>query len=160
MVLNAEMLNRARINAIRKWQVFFPIGFWQFKPNIIYDKKPFPTEIEFNSKFGHYDVLAYDHASFYNSDYMDARKSLMEKEAANYDIHEMFVKYGKLHVLRGVEPEFKHHYMQLQCHPNSPPKLHERCIERRATGLGTRAQLAKRIFEYRAKKNVQQNSNH
>ncbi|XP_012944760.1 chondroitin sulfate glucuronyltransferase [Aplysia californica] len=152
MQLNMEMLNRVRINTIPGWQVFFPVGFWQFKPNLIYDKKPYPTDIDFNSKTGHYDVLSYEHGSFYNSDYKEARKSLTGSELASFDIFEMFVNFGKLHVFRAVEPEFKHFYQHLECLPNSPGKLYDRCLERRSLNLGTRAQLAKRIFQFQAKK--------
>ncbi|KAH9518485.1 hypothetical protein Btru_016921 [Bulinus truncatus] len=155
MLLNAEMLNRVRINTIPGWQVFFPIGFWQFKPNIIYDKKPYPTEIEFSSRTGHYDVLSYEHGSFYNSDYKDARKSLSIEDLMKCDLYEIFVRYGKVHVFRAVEPEFKHYHMQLDCPVNNPSSLYERCLERKSLNLATRAQLAKRIFQYQAKREMQ-----
>ncbi|CAG5120511.1 unnamed protein product, partial [Candidula unifasciata] len=151
MIVNTEMLNRVRINTIAGWQVFFPIGFWQYRPNLIYERKPYPVDIEFTSRAGHYDVLSFEHGSFYNTDYKDARKSLTSSELLNCDIYEMFVKYGKLHVFRAVEPEFKHYYMQLECHPKSPSVLYERCVERRVQSLGTRSQLAKLIFHYQAK---------
>ena len=158
MQLNQEMLNRVRINTVAGWQVFFPVGFWQFKPNLIYDKKPYPTEIEFNSKAGHYDVLSYEHGSFYNSDYKAARSSLTPAQLANCDVYEMFVKNGNIHLFRAVEPEFKHFYMQLECKPSSPTALYERCMERKSLNLATRAQLAKRIFQYKAKQNSPDNS--
>ncbi|XP_059159159.1 chondroitin sulfate synthase 2-like [Physella acuta] len=157
MQLNVEMLNRVRINTIPGWQVFFPVGFWQYKPNLIYDKKPYPTEIEFSSKTGHYDVLSYEHGSFYNSDYQEARKSMTQVELMENDLYEIFVKFGKIHVFRAVEPEFKHYYMQLDCLSSSPAKLYERCVERKSLNLATRAQLAKRIFQYQAKRESQQN---
>lgn len=158
MQLNQEMLNRVRINTVAGWQVFFPVGFWQFKPNLIYDKKPYPTEIEFNSKAGHYDVLSYEHGSFYNSDYKAARHSLTPSELGNCDVYEMFVKHGHIHLFRAVEPEFKHFYMQLECMPSSPTALYERCMERKSLNLATRAQLAKRIFQYKAKQSSADNA--
>ncbi|KAH9518486.1 hypothetical protein Btru_016922 [Bulinus truncatus] len=158
MLLNAELLNRVCINTIPGWQVFFPIVFWQFKPNIIYDKKPYPTEIEFSSRTGHYDVLSYEHGSFYNSDYIDARKSLSIEDLMKCDLYEIFVRYGKVNVFRAVEPEFKHYYMQLDCPVNSPSSLYERCLERKSLNLATRAQLAQRIFQYQAKKQTTMNT--
>uniref|UniRef100_A0A0B6ZGM6 Hexosyltransferase n=1 Tax=Arion vulgaris TaxID=1028688 RepID=A0A0B6ZGM6_9EUPU len=151
MQLNIELLNRIRINTIPGWQVFFPVGFWQYKPNIIYEKQPFPTDIEFSSKTGHYDVLSYEHGSFYNSDYKEARKFMTESELSNYDIYEMFVRHGKVHVFRAVEPEFKHYYMHLECPSSSPVNMYERCVERKSLNLATRSQLAKRIFQYQTK---------
>ncbi|XP_013089362.2 chondroitin sulfate synthase 2-like [Biomphalaria glabrata] len=155
MLLNSEMLNRVGINTIPGWQVFFPIGFWQYKPNIIYNKKPFPINFEFNSRTGHYDVLSYEHGSFYNSDYKDARKSFSIEELMKYDLYEMFVRYDKVHVFRAVEPDFKHYYMQLDCPVNIPTQFYERCLERKSLNLATRAQLAKRIFQFQEKRNSQ-----
>ena len=37
MELSIEFLNRVRMNTISKWQVFFPIAFYQYKPNLIYE---------------------------------------------------------------------------------------------------------------------------
>lgn len=158
MLINTEMLNRVRVNTISGWQVFFPVGFWQFRPNLIYNSKPYPVEIELNNKIGHYDVLSYEHGSFYNSDYKNARQSVAETEVSKYDIYEMFVRYAKLHVFRAVEPELKHYYMQLECVPGSPAVLYERCLERKSQNLGTRSQLAKLIFKYQNNKNAQQES--
>ncbi|KAK7484917.1 hypothetical protein BaRGS_00023837 [Batillaria attramentaria] len=58
---------------------------------------------------------------------------------------------SQLHVFRAVEPALKHRYKQFNCLPNSPPKLYQRCMDRRSEGLATRAQLAKLIFEHQEK---------
>ena len=74
-------------------QVFFPVGFWQYKPNLIYDKKPYPTTIELMNKVGHYDTLSYEHSSFYISDYINARQLMLPEDLWNGDLFEMFIKY-------------------------------------------------------------------
>lgn len=148
MELATDFFNRVRMNTIAEWQVFFPIGFWQYKPNLIYDKKPYPTTIELMNKVGHYDTLSYEHVSFYLSDFLHARQLMLPEDIRNSDLFEMFVKYSKLHVFRAVEPALKHRYKQFNCLPNSPPKLYQRCLDRRSQGLATRAQLAKLIFEH------------
>ena len=74
-------------------QVFFPVGFWQYKPNLIYDKKPYPTTIELMNKVGHYDTLSYEHSSFYISDYISARQLMLPEDLWNGDLFEMFIKY-------------------------------------------------------------------
>ena len=73
--------------------MFFPIGFWQYKPNLIYDKKPYPTTIELMNKVGHYDMLSYEHSSFYISDYISARQLMLAEDLWNGDLFEMFIKY-------------------------------------------------------------------
>jgi hypothetical protein len=74
-------------------QVYFPIGFWQYKPNLIYDKKPYPTTIELVGKVGHYDMMSFEHASFYLSDYINSRQLMVPEDVLSGDLFEMFVKY-------------------------------------------------------------------
>ena len=113
MDLTIDFLNRVRMNTISNWQVFFPIAFWQYKPNMIYEEKPYPTEIEINSKSGFFDVNTYVHASFYNADYQYARKQMMTTSGPqNIDLIEMFLKYHNVHVFRAVEPTLKHKYRE------------------------------------------------
>ena len=147
MELATDYFNRVRMNTIQDWQVFFPIGFWQYKPNLIYDRKPYPTAIEINSKIGHYDANSYEHSSFYNSDYIAARKILSPYYLQMGDLYDMFVKYQKLHVFRAIEPELKHRYKHFICQATAPERMYERCLKRRSEGLATRGQLAKLVFE-------------
>lgn len=151
MELATDFFNRIRMNTIVEWQVFFPIGFWQYKPNLIYDKKPYPTSIEMNNKVGHYDVLSFEHCSFYLSDYLQARQQMLREDLLDGDLFEMFIKYSKLHVFRAVEPALKHRYKFFNCLASMPPKQYERCLDRRSHSLATRAQLAKLIFEHEEK---------
>ncbi|XP_076461229.1 chondroitin sulfate synthase 2-like [Babylonia areolata] len=148
MELATDFFNRVRMNTIPEWQVFFPIGFWQYKPNLIYDKKPYPTTIELNNKVGHYDMMSYEHSSFYISDFISARQLMLPDDIGNGDLFDMFIKYSKLHVFRAVEPALKHHYKHFNCQANSPPAHYQRCLDRRSHSLATRAQLAKLIFEH------------
>ena len=64
MELSIEFLNRVRMNTISGWQVYFPIGYWSYKPNLIYEQLPYPTVILINQKSGHYDFNQYLHSSF------------------------------------------------------------------------------------------------
>ncbi|XP_076435951.1 chondroitin sulfate synthase 2-like [Babylonia areolata] len=153
MELITDFFNRIRMNTITEWQVFFPIGFWQYKPNLIYDKKPYPTSIDLNNKVGHYDMLSFEHCSFYLSDFLQARQLVLPDDLLNGDLFEMFVKYSKLHVFRAVEPALKHRFKNFSCQGSMPPKHQERCLDRRSHSLATRAQLAKLIFELQEKSN-------
>ena len=111
--LNAEFLNRVRMNTIQGWQVFFPIGFMEYKPNLVYKEKPYPKSVEVKKDLGHFDKRSFDHASFYLSDYAAARVKIQDdvpvsltgnsKIIPKYDIYDMFLK-TELHVFRAVEP--------------------------------------------------------
>ena len=63
----------------------------------------------------------------------------------------MFVKYGKLHVFRAIEPDLKHRYKHFDCQTTAPERMYERCLKRRSEGLATRGQLAKLVFEKQQK---------
>ncbi|GAB1603562.1 chondroitin sulfate synthase 2-like [Argonauta hians] len=151
MDLATEFFNRVRINNILNWQVFFPIGFWQYKPNLIYDKRPYPTSIELKRNVGHFDVYSYEHSSFYNKDYKDARRNIPSKDVHNYDLFRMFLKHKKVHVFRAIEPTLKHRYKAINCIPSSPAYIYERCKIRRLEALANRSQLARLIFEFEEK---------
>lgn len=150
MELATEYFNRVRMNTIAGWQAFFPIGFWQYKPNLIYDEKPYPTTIEITRNVGHFDTNSFEHSSFYNSDYMAARK-LMSPNEEKTDIFSMFIKHKMIHVFRAIEPALKHRYKLFVCNAAAPKSVFERCETRRAEGLASRPQLAMLIFEYQQK---------
>ncbi len=149
MELSTDFLNRVRMNTIASWQVFFPIGFWQYKPNLVNEEKPYPTNIEINQKDGHFDKYAYDHASFYNSDFIQARKQMTSKGASiEIDLFDLFLKYHDVHVFRAVEPTLLHRYRVRICKPTEDEGAYHRCLTTRAEGLASRSQLAMLIFEH------------
>lgn len=165
MELSTELLNRVRMNTILNWQVFFPIAFWQYKPNLIYDEKPYPTEIEVSSKSGRFDPNDYSHASFYSADYLYARRQMLSTDpSSNVELIEMFLRYHTLHVFRGAEPALKHRFKLRQC---VKPKyqsdmlgplgrMYERCLISRAECLASRSQLAMLLFTHQRKLDEEQ----
>lgn len=149
MELSIDYLNRVRMNTIANWQVFFPIGFWQYKPNLVFEEKPYPTNIDITKNNGHFDSNAYDHASFYNSDYMSARKKMQEAGASlDIDLFKMFLLYHDAHVFRADEPALLHRYRERICKPTSDEDAYHRCLVSRAEGLASRSQLSMLIFEH------------
>merc|ERR1719193_1486595 len=157
MELNAEFLNRVRMNTIQGWQVFFPIGLMEYKPNLVYKEKPYPKTVEVKKDLGHFDKRSYDQASFYLSDYRAAREKIKDevpvsmtgnsKVIPKYDIFDMFLKTD-LHVFRAVEPSLKFHYKFKDCNPLMAENLYQECIARQTEGLASRRQLAQALFEY------------
>lgn len=149
MELSIDYLNRIRMNTIANWQVYFPIGFWQYKPNLVFEEKPYPTVIEISRDTGHFDANAYDHASFYNSDYIAARQRMREAGASvDVGLFKMFLLYHDAHVFRAVEPALLHRYHERICKPTSDEEAYHRCLVSRSEGLASRSQLAMLIFEH------------
>lgn len=79
---------------------------------------------------------------------------------ALHNVHGMFVQYGNMHVIRGVEPGLRLKYKELDCSPyeNKATKivatLYEHCLKKRNWNLGSRSQLAKLLIEYQKSNKV------
>lgn len=144
--LTNNYFNRVRMNTIKGKQVFFPMGFWQYRPNLMYNKKPFPASVEIGQRLGQYSTRSAEHASFYLSDYRTARKVLSTKTV---DIFSMFVTYKNFHVFRAVEPNLKLKWMNLTCDPRVAAEKYQQCITRNIEGLASQHHLALLIYEQR-----------
>ncbi|XP_016320852.1 chondroitin sulfate synthase 2-like isoform X1 [Sinocyclocheilus anshuiensis] len=150
--INSEFLNRCRMNSINNWQVFFPIHFQFYNPNIAYHNQPLPNTMDLVKESGHFDRSSFTEACFYNSDYMVTRtrmsSDVQENEILeNLDIYDMFVKYSGLHVFRAVEPALNQKYSYQPCNPHLSEDIYQRCLQSTLDSLGSRSQLAMLLFE-------------
>lgn len=64
---------QVRINTVLQWQVFSPVPFSEYHPDIVYQDLERPKELDINKKYGHYDVNSARHISFYLKDYMTGK---------------------------------------------------------------------------------------
>lgn len=151
--INSEFLNRCRMNSINNWQVFFPIHFQDYNPDVAYHNQPYPATIDLVKDAGHFDRLSFEEACFYNSDYMATRTQMVadvqenEEILETMDIYEMFVKYSSLHVFRAVEPVLHQQYRYQTCNPRLSEEIYHRCVQSNLESLGSRSQLAMLLFE-------------
>lgn len=151
--VNAEFLNRCRMNSINNWQVFFPIHFQDYNPDVAYHNQQRPATIDLVKDAGHFDRMSFEEACFYNSDYMATRTRMVadvqenEEILETLDIYEMFVKYSGLHVFRAVEPALHQQYRYQICNPRLSEDIYHRCVQSNLEGLGSRSQLAMLLFE-------------
>ncbi|KAK7789799.1 hypothetical protein R5R35_012982 [Gryllus longicercus] len=176
MEVRHEFLNRVRMNTILNWQVFSPIPFTEFHPDVVYTNtfvQP-PTFLDINKNYGHYDSNQKDYIAFYAKDYSLARKTVeniipiirsdhdismltskhtdsksFQESCPLNSIYSMFVCYGKIHVLRAVEPGLRLRYQERDCPSTVDSSVYQKCIEERAFNLGFRNQLARLILEYK-----------
>ncbi|XP_064647695.1 chondroitin sulfate glucuronyltransferase-like [Lineus longissimus] len=147
--IDIEFINRVRMNTIQKCQVYFPIAFWQYKPNIVYDQKPYPSTIEIEGKLGHFDKNQFVHASFYLSDYNTARSEAtrLKKDLPKMDLYDLFLQCHTLHVFRATEPNLRHHFVEHRCNPLASEGEYHRCLASRANGLASSKALALLLLE-------------
>lgn len=142
--MTSSYLNRVRMNTIKGKQVFFPMGFWQYKPNLIYNKKPPPSTVEVAQRMGLFSTKSVEHASFYLSDYQSARKRLASKSV---DLYNMFLSHQSYHVFRAVEPNLRLTWMNLTCDPRMFAEKYQECVTRNMEGLASQHHLALLIYE-------------
>lgn len=147
--VTSPYLNRVRMNTIKSKQVFFPIGFWQYKPNLSHTKKTVPIHVEVGQRMGYFSTNSYDHASFYLSDYNAARKIISPDSAKSEDIFSMFLTYKNFHVFRAVEPNLRLKWMNLTCDPRTTSQRYQECLTRNVDGLASQHHLALLVYEQR-----------
>lgn len=67
------------MNTIIQWQVFSPIPFSEYNPDIAYStSKARENELDINRNFGRYDEYNFNHVSFYAKDYVDGTYKIIE----------------------------------------------------------------------------------
>lgn len=151
--VNSEFLNRCRMNSINNWQVFFPVHFQDFNPDVAYHNQQHPAAVDLVKEAGHFDRGSFEEACFYNTDYMAARSRMAADVQENedlletLDIFDMFLKYSGLHVFRAVEPALHQQYSYRACNPRLSEDIYHRCVQSNMEGLGSRSQLAMLLFE-------------
>ncbi|CAM9373758.1 unnamed protein product [Lampetra planeri] len=160
--LTIDFLNRCRMNAIAGWQVFFPIHFQEYDPQLVYrdpERQP-TTSQDISRETGHFDRAAFDEACFYNSDYMAARSRMVAEgppaqdpmaqdasEDDDDDLYGLFVRHSSLHVFRGAEPALRHTHLRRACNPRLSEGVYHRCHQSDLESLASRSQLASLLFQ-------------
>ena len=151
MNLSVDYLNRVRMNTINHWQVFFPISFWMYKSNLIYDQKPYPTNIKISKENGHFDGNAYTQPSFYMGDYLTARARMTEQGHAEEktELYNLFLHYHDLHIFRAIEPDLTHRYESKFCPQNiTNTESQDECLNQQAESLASKSQLARLVHTH------------
>jgi len=141
--------NRVRMNTIKSKQVFFPMAFWQYRPDLIYSKKPYPTSVEVGQKLGLFSTKSTDHASFYISDYKAARQTITQNVVRTTDIFSMFVSYKNFHIFQAVEPNLKLRWMNMTCDPRVSTEKYQQCVTQNTDGLASQHHLALLVYKQR-----------
>ncbi|XP_046685952.1 chondroitin sulfate synthase 2-like [Homalodisca vitripennis] len=178
MEVRLDYFNRVRMNTVLDFQVFSPIPFTEYHPDIIYNEnRPQPPELDINKNYGHYDSTNFKHISFYTADYLKARKKIEDViPLVKYDkdiwkltpksqlaedspyhlytrngIYNMFVKNSKAHILRAVEPSLRlRHSLETCVYCRSQVEFNDYCTRMQAFNLATRSQLGRLILDHQA----------
>lgn len=166
-----EFFDRARINTIKHYQVFFPLPFAEYHPTIsgmdLTEKgeKEMTTEqareaalsrlrdgvepkrrpIIVQKEHGRFDSQDFTCFSMYGVDYVTARAKL-GNERRN-DLIAAFLGQDSIHVLRAVEPTLRIRYHKRSCDMESVDAEDiVRCVESKKENVAAKDQLAKLLF--------------
>ena len=131
-------------------QVFFPIPFAYFNPEIVYRNKPKPEKIEVDKDTGIWDTQAYDLICFRNQDYKDLRvhrdSFLQEGISDEKDILKIF-QASSLRIFRATEPELRRIFEKKSCREITDRVENEKCMDFLRKRMGTRSQLSAILLE-------------
>lgn len=74
-----DVLNRVRINTISGWQLFSPIPFAEYNPDVSFPGLTRNEVLNISTNQGFYDVQDTQHISFYMADYLSGKNAKHSK---------------------------------------------------------------------------------
>jgi hypothetical protein len=80
-----DVLNRVRINTISGWQLFSPIPFAEYNPEVSFPGLSKAEALNISTNQGFYDIHETQHISFYMADYLNG------KNVVSYEYHIKFL---------------------------------------------------------------------
>ena len=152
-----EFLMRIRHNTIQGQQVYMPVPFSQYMPNIAYPVRPFPDLVEMTRDNGFHNLHNYEFVGYFNVDYTSSRDAFLAKynvkpdDLSHHinDLYDLFVTNQELNLFRATDRNLKCRWQLVDnCdkqHGNDEHK--ERCHAQRELGLGSKAQLALHLIK-------------
>jgi hypothetical protein len=157
--MQTEFLNRVRLNTVKGHQVFFPIPFNEYMPNIVYPNRPYPDEVEINKNYGYFNVYSFEFVSYYNSDYKNVKTKYLEEylkfnstgasPLVLTDLYQLFSIEKNINLLRATDQALKcrsHIFYNCTLKQIENNEM-QRCLKQRETSLGTKAQLAMHLMK-------------
>ncbi|KAM8967228.1 chondroitin sulfate glucuronyltransferase-like [Pelodytes ibericus] len=149
--LTGNALNRCRMNAINAWQVFSPVHYQEYSPDVVRRSFHAPSSEDL-LRDGHFDRLSSSEFCFYNSDFMAAHRRMEtelqeEEEGWDMELLELFVRHSELHVFRALEPALVQRFSLQRCSTHLSGDGYHRCMISNLEALGSRIHLAMALYE-------------
>lgn len=166
--LRLDYLNRIRMNTISQYQIFSPIPFMEYHPDIAHINDIKQIDMDINRNHGRFDEYNFNNIAFYVKDYNTMRKTIetsipiihSDRDISSVlkfsqsipitSLFEMFVSFSNLHVLRAIEPALKVRHKNVDC--VDIIDNNNFCTQKNFH-LGRRSQLARLILDYQTYKN-------
>lgn len=139
-----NFVHRVRTNVIKGKQIYAPIAFWQYQPNLI--GSPVTDEskrIQIKRSIGHFSDTAFDHLAFFVKDFEKAKRQLSATPLSIYDV---LRSVPHLTIFRAPDPECIVRYKKMHCiSPNNMDR--QVCKAQLLDNIGSGPILAKKLLE-------------
>ncbi|KAM4687726.1 chondroitin sulfate glucuronyltransferase-like [Discoglossus pictus] len=155
--VTTEILNRCRMNAISAWQVFSPVHYQEYSPDVVRHMFPAASSSSTDTmREGHFDQLSTSEFCFYNSDFMAAHRKMASNvhdqeeedgDGGDMELLELFLQHSELHVFRALEPALVQRYSLRKCSARLSGDGYHRCVLSNLEALGSRTHLAMALYE-------------
>lgn len=145
LVISAEFVDRCRANTIRGKQVYYPVVFSQFAPEVAFYKEQQPiTAFVYSKNAGFWRHYAFGITCQYRSDF-DAiggfDTTIQGWGMEDVELYDRYVASREYTVLRSPDPGLIHVYHAVACDKNLSEKQLIMCYDSKAATYGSQRKL-------------------
>lgn len=138
-------LDRCRANAIRGRQVYYPIVFSQYNPEIAFRNESLPkTPFFYGRDAGFWRIYAFGIACVYRSDLTAIGgfdTTIQGWGMEDVELYERFIASPVFEVFRAIDPGLVHIYHDIECAKELPEKQLQMCFDSKAGTFGSQRKL-------------------
>ncbi|XP_043916252.1 chondroitin sulfate synthase 3-like [Protopterus annectens] len=150
LVFTPDFLQRCRDNTVQGQQVYYPIIFSQYNPEIVFRANTASdNSFVFTKKSGFWRDYGFGITCIYKSDLMKVGgfdTSIQGWGLEDVDLFNKVISSG-INVFRSQEVGVVHIYHPVYCDPNLDPKQYRMCLGSKASTFASTMQLAEMWFE-------------
>ena len=154
IVLSRDSLTRIRLNTIRNIQVYYPIVFSQYDPDVTCRRTSSRSQckvspFDLRSSQGYWRQFGYGIVAMYRSDLEKVGGYDVSIEGWGKEDVDLFDKFiqSNLTVFRAVDTGMVHAFHPIKCDTGLDPAQFQMCIGSKATCLGSQWQLAEMVLQ-------------
>jgi len=149
--MSHSAINRLRWNAVKNTQVYYPVVFSQYDPEITCEGKGtcrHPGPFHFATDTGYWRRFGFGIASMYNVDFRTIGgfdTSIQGWGKEDVDLYTKFLT-SNFTVFRAIDPGLVHIFHPILCDPNLESAQYKMCLGSRASSFGSQARLTDIVY--------------
>ena len=156
MYIQSDSLWRIRLNTIQDKQVYYPVVFSQYDPQLICEKEtesdscpPRTTPFSFDSNNGYWRLFGYGIAAMYNSDFQNIGGFDQDIKGWGKEDVNLMEKYilSNFTVFRSVDVGLVHIFHSILCDPSLDPAQYQMCLGSKAASYASTEKLASIVYK-------------